>query len=324
MIKFFKRSEEPKEEVPTQKEKADLKAIEELVKTSEPSIPSAIDIPEKRMELSPEPTSIQPSQEILQSKEQPVQSTEEILKPSSSQTPQQSLEVQAPKPAVKIPVKIPRIATGIPGLDNLLEGGFIPNSTILISGEAGSGKTIFCTQFLWNALCMGENGVYVTVQESPEDIKNDIMSFGRDFNDAIKRNQLRIIYKEPHKLEDLVKDIIKNVKQINAKRVVIDSVTLIGEEVKNVRRSLIYLVRILKSLGVTTLLISEIEEETKKLSKFGVEEFIVDGVIVLQYLEYAAGGATRSLLIKKMRRTNHGKDIYPFEITKKGIVVRET
>jgi circadian clock protein KaiC len=286
MIDFLKGKEKSKD---GSKERMELKNIEELVKPSDSSIDSLI----------------RSSQKLI---------TQEESKEASN------LPSENPQPVTKKPMS--RVPTGIPGLDPLLEGGFVPGSTILVSGEAGSGKTIFCTQFIWNALCMGENGVYITLQESPEDIKQDIMSFGRDFEVAEKRDQLRIIYAEPHDLKKLVKTITKNVKDINAKRLVIDSITLIGEEAKNVRRTLINLCRILKSLGITSLLISEVEEETKKLGRFGIEEFIVDGVILLQYMEYAAGGATRSLLIKKMRRTKHGTDVYPFEITDKGIVVK--
>jgi len=296
MIKLFKKKGEPKEEIPLEKE--ELKTIEELVKPSDLSTESAL----QSVEQPTEPASIFPE----------------------AQPPEEVLNVPVEKPEIPIVKPIKRVPTGIPGFDDLLEGGLIPGSIVLVSGEAGSGKTIFCTQFIWNALCLGENGVYVTLQESPEDVKNDIISFGRDFEVAEKRDQLRIIYVDPQDLKKLVNSIIKNVKEINAKRLVIDSVTLIGEEVKNVRRALTHLCRILKSLGVTTLLISEVEEETKKLSRFGVEEFIVDGVIVLQYLEYAAGGATRSLIIKKMRRTKHGTDVYPFEITDKGIIVKKT
>ncbi len=80
----------------------------------------------------------------------------------------------------------------------------------------------------------------------------------------------------------------------------------------------------LKTMGVTSLLITEIPEDNpKKLSRFGIEEFVADSVIILNYLEYAAGGVPRSLIIRKMRQTNHGVDIYPFEITKKGIVVKK-
>ena len=94
-------------------------------------------------------------------------------------------------------------------------------------------------------------------------------------------------------------------------------------EIAKLRAELFDFIKTLKNLGVTSLLITEIpEEKTKSLSRFGFEEFLADGIIVLHYLEYAAGGTPRSLVIRKMRRTEHGSDIYPMEITKTGIVVK--
>ena len=78
----------------------------------------------------------------------------------------------------------------------------------------------------------------------------------------------------------------------------------------------------LKHSDATSLLICEIPETTKALSTFGVEEYLVDGIVVLNYLEFVAGGSPRSLLIRKMRRTKHGSDVYPFNITKKGIELK--
>jgi len=250
-----------------------------------------------------------------------LETIKELTEPPEKELTLPEKQLKPVEPVVKKPRKVP---TGIPGLDDLLEGGFIPNSIVMVSGETGSGKTIFCTQFIWNALCLGENGVYVTLQQSPEEIKNDVDTFGRDFDIAEKKNQVRVVYADPQDLKGFIKLILNNVKDIKAKRLVIDSISLIGEQVKEVRKALTYLIRELKKLGVTTLMTSEIPEGTNKLSRFGIEEFIVDGVIVLQYMKYAAGNVPRSLFIKKMRRTRHGMDIYPFEITDKGIVVKKT
>ena len=218
--------------------------------------------------------------------------------------------------------KTERIPTGIPGLDELLKGGFIPNSVILISGEAGTGKTIFCTQFIWNALCMGENGVYVTLQQTPEDIMDDVEMFGRDFRKAMEAGQVRFVYVEPTNLKKIIDTILKNVREINAKRLVIDSITLIAEcaeKPSELRYNLTRLIRELKRMGVTTLLISEVEEGTNRVSKFGIQEYLADGVIVLKCGIDVVGGKPRSLYIKKMRRTNHDLNTHPFEITEKGI-----
>ncbi len=262
-------------------------------------------------------------------KESELETIKQLTKPTEPFPSTVGKEITLPKKELK-PIEKPivekpkRIPTGILGLDELLEGGFVPNSVVMVSGETGSGKTIFCTQFIWNALCLGENGVYVTLQQPPHEIKNDVSVFGRDFDIAEKKDQVRVIYADPQDLKKLIKLILKNVKEIKAKRLVIDSISLLGEHVKEVRGALTYLVRELKGLGITTLMTSEIPEGTNKLSRFGIEEFIVDGIIVLQYMKYAAGNVPRSLFIKKMRRTRHGMDIYPFNITDKGIIVKKT
>jgi len=221
--------------------------------------------------------------------------------------------------------KIDRISTGIPGLDNIIGGGLIPNSVVMVSGEAGTGKTIFCTQFIWNALCMGENGLYVTLQQTADEIKKDVAIFGRDFKRAEELGQCRIIYTEPQDMKKIIAIILRNVKDLNAKRVVIDSITMLAEYAerkRDIRFHLSRLIQELKKMGVTALVTSEIEEGSAGLSKFGVEEYLVDGVIVLKCgVDVGLGGKPRSLYVKKMRRTNHDLNIHPFEISERGIKV---
>jgi KaiC/GvpD/RAD55 family RecA-like ATPase len=194
----------------------------------------------------------------------------------------------------------------------------------MIAGESGTGKTIFCTQFIWNALCMGENGVYVTLQQTPDEIRNDVAIFGKDFKKAEEMNQCRIVFIEPQDIKKIVDIILKNVKEIKAKRVAIDSISMIceyAERRRDIRYNLGYLLRQLKSMGVTTVVSSEVEEGSKLLSRHGIEEFLVDGVIVLKCGVDVVGGKPRSLYIKKMRRTNHDLNTHPFEITERGIKV---
>ncbi|MEM5811109.1 MAG: ATPase domain-containing protein, partial [Candidatus Aenigmatarchaeota archaeon] len=120
---------------------------------------------------------------------------------------------------------------------------------------------------------------------------------------------------------------INYVKKVDAKRFVLDSLSIatmgwkVGEmDLTKIRAEVFGFMKSLKSLDVTSLLITEVPEtETKALSRFGFEEFLADGVIILHYLEYAAGGTPRSLIIRKMRRTNHSTDIFPIEITNQGM-----
>ena len=219
-----------------------------------------------------------------------------------------------------------RVSTGIPGLDSLLQGGYLETSVNLITGETGTGKTTFCAQFIYEGLKRGETGLYITLEERPEDIKADAAMFGWDFEGFEKKGLVRIVYHDPAQVNNLGSVIIDEIKTLKAKRLVIDSTSLVGmniQEPSQIRKLLLSIVNIIKRTGCVALLVSEIPEEQKALSRYGVEEFVVDGVIILNYLEYASGELNRSLIIRKMRRTNHGTDIYPMEISKNGINVKK-
>ena len=125
-------------------------------------------------------------------------------------------------------------------------------------------------------------------------------------------------------LDELPLIVMDRINEIKAKRFVLDTITLVCSELETerLRSEISEFFNRLKHSGATSLLICEIPEATKALSTFGVEEYLVDGILVLNYLEFVAGGSPRSLLIRKMRRTKHGSDIYPFQITKKGIELK--
>ena len=233
----------------------------------------------------------------------------------------------------KIPVKTStgRILTGIPGLDELLEGGYVKGSTILVTGGTGTGKTTFCAQFIREGLKKGEPGVYITMEEDPEDIKEDLKRFGFNFERFEKSKVFSFVYQNPFEISDISSTIVDAINSVNAQRVVIDPVSLIGMYMKDpavLRKRLFEIIRLLKKTGATTLITSEIldneigERVGGSLSREGVTEFIVDSVLVLN-LFGVGGGITRSILIRKMRRTKHGTDVYPMEITSKGIAVKK-
>src|SRR4030042_735860 len=220
-----------------------------------------------------------------------------------------------------------RIETGIPGLDRLTQGGFIQNSVNMVTGETGTGKTIFCLQFLWQGLQKGDTCLYITLEEEPKDIIGGAIQLVWDFEKFEKKGLFKIIYNDPAQVNNLGSTVIDEIKRIDAKRLVIDSTSIIGltvESPSQIRKMLYNITGTIKKTGCTALITSEIPEGTKKLTRFGVEEFVVDSVIVLNYLEYAAGGGgpNRTIVIRKMRKTKHGKDMYPFDITPKGIVVK--
>ena len=215
-----------------------------------------------------------------------------------------------------------RVSTGIPKMDSLLDGGFLENNVIMITGGTGTGKTIFCLQFLWEGLQKGEPCVYLSLEEDAEEIKADARMFGWDLDKYEKKGLFRIMFHDPFET-DVSSVLVNQIEYIKAKRLIVDSISMLGLYMKDqatVRKQLGKLMKSVKNAGCTSLVTSEIMEDSKALSRFGVEEFVVDGVIILNYLGIG-DEANRSIQIRKMRRTAHGKDIYPFKITEKGIEI---
>jgi KaiC/GvpD/RAD55 family RecA-like ATPase len=217
-----------------------------------------------------------------------------------------------------------RVVSGIPGLDELIGGGFEEGSVNLITGKTGTGKSIFSAQFLYNgAVKNNERGLYLTTGETIKNMKKQSENFGWDFETLEKKGVVKLMEIEPFDIETLTERITDNIEAVKAKRIVIDSVSMFElymHEPFKIRKSLYKVLQRLRDMGKTVLVIAEILEDSKGLSRFGVIEFMVDSVILLQYLGIAK--YKRSLMIRKMRMTDHSTDIHPFEITPKGITIR--
>lgn len=218
---------------------------------------------------------------------------------------------------------IKRIDTGIKGLNKMLKGGIPESSVVLITGGAGCGKTTIASQFLYYGLKEGSNSLYITLEEKPEEIKKDAIQFGWDFSKYEKEGTFRIVYYDPFELGEIIQRMTDLIVVNKIKRIVIDSISLFGLYLDNsykIRKELYKLVEALKQTGCTSILLSEIPENSKTLSRYGVEEFVADGVIVLYYMGLG-NGAFRNLEVRKMRRTDHMKGSFPMTITKTGIKV---
>lgn len=217
-----------------------------------------------------------------------------------------------------------KITTGISGLDVLLEGGLPKNHTILLAGTSGSGKSIFSMQFLMAGAQKGEPGLYITFEEDEESILKIHSEFSWDLKKYLKDDLIRIIRYDPYRFQDIMDIVSSNIKQMNAKRVVIDSVSAIGlyiQDVREIRKTLVDIQSLVKNTDCTALIITEAPSDNpKKLSRFDVEEFVADGIIVLYYMP-VSNEYTRGIFIWKMRGTNHSRKIHPFKITPDGITV---
>lgn len=237
--------------------------------------------------------------------------------------------------------EVERVKTGVIGLDNKIEGGFVKGSVNLITGKTGTGKTSFCCSFLYQGAKEGEPGLYITTEQRVEDIKNDIKAmFGWDFDKLEKKKLIKLVSIKPifpnKDIEDInrlirlyilnfLSQIEKNIKEIKAKRVVVDSVSIIEMFIKDEyisRVALSSLTEKLRELGVTSLLTGTIPEASESLSGGGIIEYIVDTVIKLDFVPVAEE-YKRTLNVRKMRRTNHSTMIHPFTVTKEGMKIIE-
>ena len=235
-----------------------------------------------------------------------------------------------------------RVRTGIPGFDDLIEGGLPRGRSFLVSGGTGTGKTIFGLQFLVFGAKVNEPGVYLTLDERPDLVREDMLRFGWDLRALEDSGLFKIVDGTMAKLgipseeefslpatgfdlDKLLLELIRAIKKIGAKRVVIDSIAALGlnfESEHDVRKAVLKIVYLLARMGVTTILTTEINDGSTKLGKYGVEEFVADGVVVLHYMGVGTQ-SNRTLHVRKMRATKHSEKLHPLLITDSGLVVKE-
>lgn len=230
-----------------------------------------------------------------------------------------------------------RIKSGIEGLDELAGGGF-PNETVnLLSGPAGSAKSLFGMQYVYNgAVDFNDTGIFITLEESRDSVLRAAKSYGMGLEELEKSGKLHLLdFGEIRTDIDMGQEIdlgvvsfknlrdflTKLIQKTNATRLVIDSISAIGLYYSNMdelRRELFAFCRFLKDQKVTSLLITEAVENHK--TRFDVEQFVADSIISLGY-ENVDGEYRRTLTIYKMRFTKHEPYKHPFLITKTGIEI---
>lgn len=243
-----------------------------------------------------------------------------------------------------------KTATGVAGLDEMLEGGIPKGYTILVAGGPGSGKSTFAMQFLTNGVDQyGENGIYITLEERPEDMIRNFSNYGWDLSkikiismipqkasiaqetryvtsgEVVSGGESNTIELSPKRFSiDLVRDLIKeHVDESNAKRLVVDSLAALSVQLENVfsiRQEILGLSNLLSELGCTSLLLTEMPEGQAGISRYGIEEFVCQGVIALYNIRKGSERA-RGLEILKMRGTKHSQKICLMEMADQGVVV---
>jgi circadian clock protein KaiC len=241
-------------------------------------------------------------------------------------------------------------------MDRLIGGGLPRNSISLVSGAPGTGKSLLCLQFIYQGALKGEPGLYVTLEQSEKDLLENAAKIGISLAPLIKKGKVSVLSLDLGTLErsmvdsdDFTGHIRDVIKQLNAKRLVIDSLSssinmlmlgnlggktesdivelgntklipLVINERPLVRTIVWNIVRGLKKTGCTSLITSETPAQSRWLSRDTISEFLADGVIILRK-ESVGRELNRSITVEKMRNTALSGGTFGMDITGKGIKV---
>jgi KaiC/GvpD/RAD55 family RecA-like ATPase len=241
------------------------------------------------------------------------------------------------------------LPTGVPGLDELISGGLPKGRVVLVVGGPGAGKTILASQFLYKGISeYNDNGIFVSLDESKNHFMAEMVKFGWDFKkaeeegkfgfiDATRLSRVAILKEKMLKeessslrgkelqIDKLIEELQTKIQQINAKRVVLDTLaSLFYRFLEPIERRTagVDLIEALSDLGTTVIVTTELGQlglERKTLD----EEFLVHGVIMMQTL-FSGGTTTRGLQVEKMRGVNVNNNLVPYTIDQSGIEIYPT
>ena len=223
-----------------------------------------------------------------------------------------------------------RLSTGIPALDEMMGGGVPEGDSLLIAGSSGTGKSLMATQFLAAGIRVGEPGIAAVFEERPHEYTARAAEFGLDLQTPLAEGSLEVIYLRPLDLsvDEMMQEILDAVKRTGAKRLVIDS--LAGFEMAlapsfrtDFRESLYRMILALTGIGITILSTLEMSETFTELlfSSYSIS-FLTDDIVRMRYVEID-GQLSQIMMVVKMRRGAHSREIRKYEITTDGIVIGE-
>lgn len=232
----------------------------------------------------------------------------------------------------KVLTKVP---SGINGFDVIAHGGIPRGRTTLVSGTSGSGKTVFSAQFIYSGIVnFRESGIFVTFEERPIDIIRNTIGFGWELEKLQKQNKWAFVDASPdesdkveighYDLGAFLARIEYAIKKVKAKRVAIDSVSSLFTHYQDpgiIRRELYRLAARLKKIGITCIMTAERPTEDGTISRFGVEEFVSDNVILLHNRLNERGERERTFEILKFRGSAHDSEEAPLLVGSEGMTV---
>jgi KaiC domain protein len=220
-----------------------------------------------------------------------------------------------------------RLSTGIKGLDAILGGGIPKGYVVAVIGSCGTGKTTLGLHFIYEGLKNGENCIVLSFEEDEESIIRNATSVGMKLEEfknlQIIRLEAMSVKKSFEKVESELPELIRS---FNAGRILIDSISILETLFSEQERYQVLSAfkRILKSHGVTAIFTSEVDKFQPTSSKYGILEYICDGLICLKMIRKSElDEPSLGLEVVKMRGIKHSRKPKPYTITEKGIIVYE-
>ena len=216
-----------------------------------------------------------------------------------------------------------KVTTGIPRLDEMMDGGVYRGSITVIAGNTGTGKTTFGIHFTYSNALRGKKSVFVTFEESVESILRAMRSYGMEF-DGVRDNMIIVSLipesESPINVFVKLKDIVEKENPI---AMFIDSYnSLEGNMDENELSKMVrYLQLMIREKGIATMMSLNVDGRVKELPQTGLST-LADNIILLSY-DFEDDEMVRKILILKSRASNHSKRIYRFEITPSGVEIHD-
>ena len=220
-----------------------------------------------------------------------------------------------------------RAKLGIPTLDTLLGEGIPFGSSILVSGVAGTGKTILCLEFIYKgAKEFGEKGIFFSFEETPDRLITAAHGMGWELGEQIKKGNIEIVF-VPQTEINVERDLLMmkdRIEKMGAKRIAIDSISVFVHKIQTpqaVREKVFQIATLVQMAQAVGFFATDIHYGANQISRFGVEETVVDGVILLTASENKFA-RERFLEIYKLRNTAHKSGRQKMLIAKGGIKLK--
>lgn len=225
------------------------------------------------------------------------------------------------------PASEERISTGVPGIDEMCDGGVFASSVSMVVGPAGTGKTLTSFHFIEEGLKNGENCLYVGFEESQDQLLRNAKHFGKDFESAVDDGSLTILTEYPENKfpNQHIHDLRNIVKEKDITRVAVDPVSAIGntyttDEYERFTRKLVSCLKQHGASAVVTISTKNLME-TNQLSQSNLST-LTDNILLLKYAE-TEGSLSRVLSVLKTRGTNHDNRLRQYDITEHGMEIGE-